>query len=76
VDRSFSFAGLDKLLGENGNLSRQKQRIEPHREEPAYRSASLTDFGTGFFDFPVATSCNEEYDPNRLKKKKKRRLKL
>jgi len=76
VDRSFSFANLDRQLAENGNQSIQTQNIVSQSEQPIQKSASLIDFGTGFFDFPVNLPENEEYDPNKLKKKKKRKLKL
>jgi hypothetical protein len=76
IDRSFSFTNLDRQLAAKGNLYIQRQSIVSHGEESEQRSASLIDFGTGFFDFPVNHPENEEYDPNRLRKKKKRRLKL
>ena len=76
IDRSFSFANLDRQLAENSNQSIQKQNIVPQRDEPIQKSASLIDFGTGFIDFPVNPPENEEYDPYKLKKKKKRRLKV
>jgi len=76
VDRSFSFANIDKQLTENNKLPNQKQCVEPNREEAVQKPTSMIDFGTGFFDFPVNPLENDEYDPNRLKKKKKKRLKL
>ena len=76
IDRSFSFTNLDRQLAAKGSLSIQRQSTVSHGEESEQRSASLIDFGTGFFDFPVNHPENEEYDPNRLRKKKKRRLKL
>ena len=76
VDRSFSFANIDRQLVENNKLPMQKQYIEASREEPTQKSASLIDFGTGFFDFSVNPSEKEEYNPYKLKKKKKKRLKL
>jgi hypothetical protein len=76
VDRSFSFAHIDRQLAENNKLPLQNQHIEPSREAPVQKSASLIDFGTGYLDFPATSPENEEYDlMNRLKKKKKR-LKL
>jgi hypothetical protein len=77
VDRSFSFASIEKQLNENCKLPQEKQSFEPCREEPAHKSASLIDIATGFFDFPAAPPEKEEYDPNILKKKKKKkRIKL
>jgi hypothetical protein len=77
VDRSFSFANLDRQLSENKNPPQQKQSTEPRKDEPTYKSASLIDFGTGFFDFPATLPENEVFDPYKMKKKKKkRRLKL
>jgi hypothetical protein len=76
VDRSFSFASLDRKLAENGNQTVQKQNINAKREEPAQNSSCGIDSGTGIFDFQTAPLEKEEYDPYRLKRKKKRRLKL
>ena len=77
VDRSFSFAHIDRQLAENNKLPLQNQHIEPSREAPVQKSASLIDFGTGYFDFPATSPENEEYDlMNRLKKKKKKKKRL
>ena len=76
VDRSFSFANLDRQLAENYKPPMQKQHIETSREEPTQRSASLIDFGMGIFDFPFNPPEKEEYNPYKLKKKKKKRIKL
>ena len=64
VDRSFSFANLDKQLNENS--------ITPRKEEITPKSATLMDFGAGFLNFSNSPPENEEYDPNKLKKRKKK----
>ena len=72
VDKSFSFANLEKQLNDN-NMTIS---IIPQREEATHKSASLIDFGAGFFGFSHAPLENEEYNLNKLKKRKKKRLKL
>jgi Relaxase/Mobilisation nuclease domain. len=76
IDRSFSFSNLERQLVGNRNQPVQKQRFVLQREEPTQKLDSLIDFGTGFFGFPFNSPESEEYDPNKLKKKKKRGLKL
>jgi len=72
VDRSFSFANLEKQMNDNNKTI----SIIPQREEAIQKSALLIDFGAGFFGFSDVPPENEEYNLNKLKKRKKKRLKL